>query len=77
MVEYLLFYSGYLYVWDSEIGLMLLHAHYMASSEFIEHKIMLPLTSNISDTLGGNRLVDHSDGALPVSAASRTSSFSI
>ena len=35
-------------------------------------------TSNISGTLAGNKIVDHSDvvGASPVGAASTTSSFS-
>ena len=41
-------------------------------------QIMYPQTSNISHTLAGNMIVDHSDvvGASPVGAAPTASSFS-
>ena len=52
--------------------------HHLTSPEVSELKMNYCKTSNISCTLGGNKIVDRSDvvGASPVDTAPTTSSFS-
>ena len=49
----------------------------LVPKDTIRHKSTYRQTSNISLTLVGNKIVDHSDivGAMPVGAAPTTSSF--
>ena len=55
-----------------------MRSYYIALSVCLLHYYYYRKTSNISRTLVGNKIVDHSDvvGASPVGAAPTTSSFS-